>query len=82
MLLAPGDQVVYDDWRNECRAADEPLAELDLAIGARIAYVFDYGDEWRVQLTLSDQTGVDAGSYPRVLKRDGTLPPQYPHSPG
>jgi hypothetical protein len=65
----------------ESQTADVPLAELDLAIGAKIAYVFDYGDEWRVQLTLSGQTEADAGTYPRVLKRDGTPPPQYPHTP-
>lgn len=66
----------------ESRTAYVPLADLDLAVGARIAYVFDYGDEWRVQLMLTGQTEADAGSYPRVLKRDGTPPPQYPHTPG
>ncbi len=60
------------------QTADVPLAELDLAIGAKIAYVFDYGDEWRVRLVLRQQTDADDRTYPRVLKRDGTPPPQYP----
>lgn len=60
------------------RTADLPIAELDLAIGTRIAYVFDFGDEWRVMLTLRERTQSDAGTYPRVLGRAGTPPPQYP----
>ena len=60
------------------QTADVPLAELDLAIGAKIAYVFDYGDEWRVRLVLRQQTDADGGAYPRVINREGTPPPQYP----
>jgi hypothetical protein len=51
--------------------------ELRLKIGARIAYVFDYGDEWRVMLTLRERIdGPDQMS--RVCDRRGTAPPQYP----
>jgi len=60
-----------------CRTADVPLAELDLPLGARLAYVFDFGDDWRVRLTLSDCTDSDGGDYPRVLNLTGTPPPQY-----
>lgn len=62
------------------RTADVPLAELDLVIGAKIAYVFDYGDEWRVRLVLvlRQQPDADGGMYPSVLNREGTPPPQYP----
>jgi hypothetical protein len=57
--------------------ADVPLAELGLEPGARIAYLFDYGDEWRVTLTLREQ--IDSASRtPRVIERRGTAPPQYP----
>jgi hypothetical protein len=57
--------------------ADVPLDDLRLEIGARIAYVFDYGDEWRVMLTLRER--VDGSStMPRVSGRRGTAPPQYP----
>jgi len=59
------------------QTADVPLAELDLAVGVKIAYVFDFGDEWRVRLTLREQTDADGGGYPRVLERIGTAPPQY-----
>lgn len=57
--------------------ADVPLAELALAPGAKIAYVFDFGDEWRVMLTLREQTNPDGQAYPRVLERKGSAPPQY-----
>jgi hypothetical protein len=68
-------RVVPDDAP---QTADVPLAELDLATGQKIAYVFDFGDEWRVRLTLREQTEPDDGAYPRVLQRKGTAPPQYP----
>lgn len=58
-------------------ASADYVDELRLKPGARIAYVFDYGDEWRVRLTLRER--VDDGSrMPRVSERRGTAPPQYP----
>jgi hypothetical protein len=59
------------------QTADVPLAELDLSDGAKIAYVFDFGDEWRVRLALREHADADGGAYPRVLERKGTAPPQY-----
>ncbi|MBV9818179.1 MAG: hypothetical protein JOZ07_07505 [Solirubrobacterales bacterium] len=61
---------------NECRTTDVPLVELNLAVGARIAYVFDYGDEWRVMLTLCDRRDGSQGML-RVLERRGRPPTQY-----
>lgn len=58
------------------RTADVPIAELDLRVGQRIAYVFDFGDEWRVRLTLRERVKAD-GDHPRVLEVRGTPPPQY-----
>jgi hypothetical protein len=58
--------------------ADVPVSELDLAIGAKIAYVFDFGDEWRVRLSLRAIEEADGARYPRVLTRTGQAPPQYP----
>jgi hypothetical protein len=40
--------------------------------------VFDYGDEWRVELTLRERDEADGGQYPRILGREGTAPRQYP----
>jgi len=63
---------------SEHRSAEVPLSELDLREGARISYVFDYGDEWRVELVLRERASADGGPYPRVLGREGTAPAQYP----
>ncbi len=62
------------------RTADLPITELDLHPGQRIAYVFDFGDDWRVRLTMRGEESSDGGRYPRVLQRTGHTPPQYPDS--
>jgi Plasmid pRiA4b ORF-3-like protein len=61
----------------ESRTADVAVDELRLKAGARIAYLFDYGDEWRVMLTLRKRVNGGNGM-PRVAARRGTAPPQYP----
>ena len=57
--------------------ADLPLAELDVRVGRRIAYVFDFGDEWRVRLTVRERVAAEPCDHPRVLELRGTPPPQY-----
>ena len=57
--------------------ADVPIAELGLGIGQRIGYVFDFGDDWRVRLTVRERAAADAVDHPRVLELRGTPPPQY-----
>jgi hypothetical protein len=57
--------------------ADVPLAELDLRVGRRIGYVFDFGDDWRVRLTVRQRVTAEPGDHPRVLELRGTPPPQY-----
>jgi hypothetical protein len=61
----------------ETRAADQPLEALGLLPGQRIAYVFDFAHEWRVELTLADIAVDDGGRYPAVLEAVGDAPPQY-----
>jgi len=56
--------------------ADVPLAELALTPGATVAYVFDFGDEWRVMLRVRAVEG-SGGTFPRVIQRTGSAPPQY-----
>jgi hypothetical protein len=57
--------------------ADVPISELALRRGQRIGYVFDFGDEWRVRLTLRERAAAEPADYPRVLELRGTPPPQY-----
>jgi hypothetical protein len=62
----------------ERKSAERRLNRLRLTEGQRIAYLFDFGDEWRVRLTLRQITTDDRGFYPRLLESLGDAPPQYP----
>lgn len=74
---AATERVIPGAPDTDSKTADVPVDELRLKIGTEIAYVFDYGDEWRVRLTLRERiSGSDA--IPRVSDRHGTAPPQYP----
>jgi hypothetical protein len=60
------------------RSARTRLERLGLVVGRKIAYVFDFGDEWRLHLTLTKVEPADGGMYPRILASRGEAPPQYP----
>ena len=64
--------------RRPPRSAAVRLDRLKLDVGQRIAYIFDFGDEWRVMLTLRRIVGEDGAAYPRVIDAKGEAPPQYP----
>jgi len=59
------------------RSARVRLGDLGLEPGQKIAYVFDFGDEWRVELTVARVDADDGGAYPRLLESSGEAPPQY-----
>jgi hypothetical protein len=59
------------------RTAERLLRDLHLQPGQRIAYVFDFREEWRVRLTLRELAADDGGHYPRLLESIGEPPPQY-----
>lgn len=60
------------------KSAGRRLDRLRLTKGQRIAYLFDFGDEWRVHLMLRQITADDGAGYPRLLESVGNAPPQYP----
>jgi Plasmid pRiA4b ORF-3-like protein len=51
------------------------LDRLRLSEGQRIAYLFDFGAQWRVRLTLHEIVAGDGGQYPRILDFAGDAPP-------
>ena len=59
------------------RSAAVQLDRLGLEVGQKVAYVFDFGDEWRVMLTVTAVEEADANPYPRILASRGEAPPQY-----
>ncbi len=59
------------------RTARVRLADLGVRASQEIAYVFDYGDEWRVRIEVLE-IGPAEGPLPAVLASEGEPPPQYP----
>jgi len=58
------------------KSAEARLDSLGLEPGRRIAYVFDFGDEWRVRLRLAEPEET-AGTLPRIVESRGDAPAQY-----
>lgn len=53
------------------------IDRLGPGVGRKIAYVFDFGDEWRARLAVAKLEDADDDPYPRVLASRGDAPPQY-----
>jgi len=48
-------------------------------VGDSFGYRFDFGDEWWHQINVvAVEDAAPTGKYPRVAKRVGKSPPQYP----
>jgi Plasmid pRiA4b ORF-3-like protein len=62
---------------NRVKTADVQLSSLALETGQEIAYVFDFGDEWRVRLRLDEIRVAGDEAYPAILEHRGKAPPQY-----
>ena len=45
--------------------------------GQRLAYVFDFGDEWRVAITVEQIAEAVDPPLGLILERSGVAPPQY-----
>jgi len=55
------------------------IAEAFPATGAKMTFLFDYGDEWLFRVELIGQNQKQAGvKYPRQIKAAGKAPEQYP----
>ena len=67
--LDPADETV--------RSGRVALIELGLRKGKTIAYLFDFGDEWRLLLKVVDRWEAGEESYPMLVEAIGVPPPQY-----
>ena len=55
------------------------LDELDLQVGRYFGYTFDMGDQWEhVIEVVAVKKDTGKGTYPRISKKVGAAPPQYP----
>jgi hypothetical protein len=55
------------------------LDDLGLSVGRYFGYIFDMGDSWEHVIEVTGiKEGAGKGKYPRVSKKVGAAPPQYP----
>jgi hypothetical protein len=59
------------------KSARTPIGDLGLEEGQTIAYLFDYGDEWRVEIVVTEIRPAGEEPYPQILQSEGEAPPQY-----
>ena len=56
-----------------------PLAALNLEVGRLFGYTFDMGDQWEHLIeVVATAEARGTGHYPRIAKKVGKAPPQYP----
>jgi hypothetical protein len=68
-----------DDPPPAGRVDETTIDSLGLKVGDRFGYWFDFGDDWWHQINVEAiDEGVPRGKFPRVIKRVGKNPPQYP----
>ena len=61
----------------DVKTADARIDALGLEPGREIAYVFDFGDEWRVAIGLAEVRAAAGERLPRIVASAGDAPPQY-----
>jgi hypothetical protein len=66
-----------DPVDDRVRTGRTALRELGLRKGKALAYVFDFGDEWRVLLKFVDRWEAGEETYPMLVESAGMPPPQY-----
>jgi hypothetical protein len=55
------------------------LAALNLEVGRLFGYTFDMGDQWEHLIeVVAAAEARGTGHYPRITKKVGKAPPQYP----
>ena len=55
------------------------IESLGLKVGRSFGYWFDFGDDWWHQINVERiDDHVPKGRFPRIIKRHGKSPPQYP----
>src|SRR5262249_2638355 len=60
------------------RVDQTTVESLDLKVGDRFGYWFDFGDDWWHQINVEAiEYKVPKGKYPKVTKKVGKSPPQY-----
>jgi hypothetical protein len=59
--------------------SEATIGLLNLKVGESFGYWFDFGDDWWHQITVvSIKDEIRGRKYPKIIKRIGKSPPQYP----
>ncbi|MCI0697830.1 plasmid pRiA4b ORF-3 family protein [candidate division KSB1 bacterium] len=77
MRMVPGG---FDDSEKPAGFVnDTTIDDLKLTVDRAFGYAFDFGDDWQHQINVEAIEPAPAtGKYPKVTKRIGDSPPQYP----
>ena len=73
-----------EDSYNDSRGSEPPfgeeavLGELDLYVGQKFLYLFDFGDNWEFEVVLREVRDQPFQGRPKVIARQGQAPEQYP----
>ena len=73
-------ELFADMGESEARSVKRTrIGEAFPTVGAKMTFVFDYGDNWQFRIEAIDQNRKElGGKYPRLLKTIGKAPEQYP----
>jgi len=59
-------------------ATETEIDDLDLFVGQRFLYLYDFGDEWRFEITVREIRDEPYEGEPKVIAREGEPPEPYP----
>jgi hypothetical protein len=66
-------------FKKQYNAAESTIGKLGLKAKEKLYYLFDFGDEWLHELTvLKIQSAAESEKYPKIVKKAGESPDQYP----
>jgi hypothetical protein len=72
-------ELFADLGKSEARSVKRTrIAEAFPAVGAKMTFHFDYGDDWQFRVAIGQNRKERGGKYPRLLKAVGEAPEQYP----
>jgi len=68
----------FSDGEEKSDLTRTTIGSLGFKIGDAFGYWFDFGDDWWHQINVVAIEEKPSGKYPRIVKRVGASPPQYP----
>jgi len=73
-------ELFADMGESEARSVKRTrIVEAFPMVGAKMTFLFDYGDNWQFRIEATGQNRKEpGGKYPRLLKTIGEAPEQYP----